>query len=410
MALLGRFDRFMGGVLDSPTMQMGMGLLGAPRGANFGESLLGASTRAFGQQRELDEERRRATEVAIQRQQMLLQEQARREQSQRANAERMRQFAMNQAVSSQIQEAQPRLSGMQGDALRRAEGVLGRDIASTMAGYGETPPVGLLQGRSPLTNVSVNTGSGMDYQEKARFDVAADAYKGQLKRIDENISKIAPFKEAMRGIKNLAPAASTGTAAPARLAIAKGMQFFGVPQNVITSLTNVDDIATTEAFQGLSAQASAQVLGVFGQTLGPYSDKDLQRMESMVGTLLNTPEGNRMIAEYTLYSLERNEAILRYRRNKAGNFETPTPQEEESFMRNWEQENRAKHLGSNWENRMQGWENSSLNQAPGASQNTSMGKLQNKYPGQAIEIIEETDRKIRFRVGGRERTLYKQYR
>lgn len=409
MALLGGFDRFMGGVLDSPTMQMGMGLLGAPRGANFGQSLLGASNRAFAQRREVQEEQRRAMEEAINKQQMLLQEQARREQAQRDNAERMRKIAMNQAVSQQIQAANPRLAGMQGDALRRAEGILGRNVAATMAGYGENVPTGLLQGRSPLSSVNINT-PGMNYQEKARFDVAADAYKSQIKALDENLAKIAPFKDAMRGIKNLSTNAASGTAAPARLAIAKGMQFFGVPQNVIANLTAVDDIGATEAFQGLSAQASAQVLGVFGQTLGPYSDKDLQRMEAMVGSLLNTPEGNKMIAEYTLYSLERNEAMMRYMRNKAANFETPTPEEQESFMRNWERNNRSDYLGSNWESRMESWESRTLNQTPGASQNTTMGKLQSKYPGQAVEIIEETDRKIRFRLNGTERTLYKKYR
>ena len=61
-------DKFVGGLLKSPTFNMGVGLLGAPSGARFGEGLLSSTNQAFRKQRELAEEelrRRRLEQVGI---------------------------------------------------------------------------------------------------------------------------------------------------------------------------------------------------------------------------------------------------------------------------------------------------------------------------------------------------------
>lgn len=338
-------DRFTGGLLQSPAAQMGIGLLGAPRGATFGQGLMGATDQAIGWQLAQERSRRESQYRQAQEQEMMRRAQMEMIAREQAEAERRRREQANRYLGGILGARQAQMASIPDKDLPRFNQETRFMMGGLLGHMGVDPslPSGLFGG-TPTTSIQ-NIIGREDQEARLNREIRKGAIGTRQKVYADLEAKLDQFSGTIRGLKQFSDLATTGFGSNVQLAAAQIASAFGLSDNLIEDLTGVRDVAATEFFRSLSQGAAAQILGTIGQTLGPYSDRDTRRMDEMVPGMMRTPEGNKLVAEYMLYRIDAQKAYIDWaRQHMIETNNLPTIQEEREFKQEYEAEHREKAL------------------------------------------------------------------
>ena len=357
MAFLGGLDRFTGGLLDSPTMQLGMGLLGSRRGLNFGQSLRDAADRSFDQRRLIAEEQNRNAQLAQMQYEAILAEQARQQELALAEQERQRQIGAMQRGAAYLQNQMPGILGAptpeerQRRLLETRMGVLQN---YQQAGVPVPQGVSSLLGPGGGQNINVNTGGGMDFRAKNLFEMNRDVSQKWRIANQERMANMAAYSSTIDRMLETVDQAGTGPAPNLRLNVAQVLSMAGVDPARIEAITAIGDVRGAEMYHSALNEATTYVLGLSGQTLGPYSDRDMDLMKAIQGAASYTPEGNKLILKNIKYMLARNRATSDFIEQQIAASPTlnmPNQANVTEFATQWSQQNREKYLGKDFTQR-----------------------------------------------------------